>query len=142
MARPGGRILDRLVRGRAWVLVVGGLLAGVVFLNLHLLQVNRDIAATSERAAELRRDSADLRMDVARLGSTERIREEGERLGLGMPAPEDVTYVEADPEASAMEALSALDAKARADASRAVPGEQAAPATGASATAQEADPAG
>ncbi|HLL86090.1 MAG TPA: hypothetical protein VK387_02130 [Thermoleophilaceae bacterium] len=66
-------MVDRLLRGRAWVALIAGLLAGIVFLNVSLLELNSGIARTDKRAADLRRDNAALRMRVARLGASERI---------------------------------------------------------------------
>src|SRR4051812_17113390 len=43
-------LLDRLLRGRAWVLIVGTLLVGIVFFNVDVLRLNRSIAGTTEHA--------------------------------------------------------------------------------------------
>ena len=61
-------LLDRILRGRGWVVCVGALLAGIVFLNVSLLEVNSGIAEMGERSSELRRDNSILRQEVARLG--------------------------------------------------------------------------
>jgi cell division protein FtsL len=97
-ARPRGAVmLDRLLRGRAWVLCVGLLLAGVVFFNVSLLELNEGIARTSERATALKQENARLRLRAARLGSTERIQEAAARRGLVLPAPGRVRYLRANP---------------------------------------------
>jgi cell division protein FtsL len=93
----GARTLDALLAGQGWIAVIGVLLAGIVFVNVYLLQLNRDIAATSEKAAAVKRENARLRLDVARLGSSERIQEAAAALGLVLPAPGEVRYLRADP---------------------------------------------
>src|SRR5689334_23426322 len=42
-------LLDRLLRGRAWVLLIGTLLVGIVFFNVDVLRLNRSIASVSDR---------------------------------------------------------------------------------------------
>ena len=54
----GGRVLDALLAGRGWIALVFVLLAGIVFFNVDLLQLNREIAAGAERASELKRSNA------------------------------------------------------------------------------------
>ena len=47
--------------------MVGVLLAGIVFFNVDLLQMNRDITQMADRAAALKRENARLRRLVADL---------------------------------------------------------------------------
>jgi cell division protein FtsL len=95
-ARASG-VLDALLQGQGWIALVGVLLAGIVFFNVYLLQLNRDIAATSQRAAAVKRENARLRLDVARLGSSERIQLAAAEQGLVLPAPGEVRYLRANP---------------------------------------------
>jgi cell division protein FtsL len=88
----GGRILDALLAGRGWIVLVFILLAGIVFFNVDLLQLNREIAASTERAAELKRSNASLRVELARLGSSERIQELALEEGFYLPQPGEVLY--------------------------------------------------
>ena len=87
--------LDRLLRGRIWIGLVGVLLVGIVFFNVSLLELNSGIARTSERATTLRRDNARLRVMLARLGSSERIQRVAAARGLVLPAPGEVRYLRA-----------------------------------------------
>src|SRR5918996_335342 len=82
---PGAGWLDRLHPSRVWVALVGALLAGIVFFNVSLLELNGGIAKTSERVTELKRQNDDLRLEVARLGSTERIERRAAALGFYLP---------------------------------------------------------
>jgi cell division protein FtsL len=108
-ARAGG-VLDALLHGQGWIAVVGVLLAGIVFINVYLLQLNRDIAATSERAAAVKRENARLRLDVARLGSSERIQLAAAEQGLVLPAPGEVRYLRANPRIDGRRAAKRVEA--------------------------------
>jgi cell division protein FtsL len=91
------------------------LLAGIVFFNVDLLRMNREIARTEERVGGLKRENARLRTDLARLGSSERIQRVAAERGLVLPAPGEVRYLRANP------AIDARRAAARIDAGGAVP---------------------
>jgi cell division protein FtsL len=90
-------VLDALLSGRGWIALIGVLLVGIVFFNVDLLQMNRDIAQNAEKASALRRENARLRLDVARLASSERIQEAAAGRGLVLPAPGQVRYLKARP---------------------------------------------
>jgi cell division protein FtsL len=86
-------VLDQLLRGRSWVALVGALLAGIVFLNVSVLELNRGIARTDAKSATLERTNSTLRERVATLGSAERIQRLAEQRGYILPQPGDVTYL-------------------------------------------------
>ncbi len=94
--RAGG-VLDALLSGRAWIVLVGVLLVGIVFFNVDLLRMNREIAITAEKSSTLKRDNARLRQEAALLGSSQRIQDAAGRLGLVLPAAGDVRYLKAHP---------------------------------------------
>jgi cell division protein FtsL len=93
----GARLLDALLSGRAWIGLVGVLLAGIVFFNVDLLRMNREITHMADRAAQLKRENADIRGDVAQLASSERIQQAAAELGLVLPAPGEVRYLKSNP---------------------------------------------
>ena len=95
-ARTSG-ILDALLAGRGWIVLVGVLLAGIVFFNVDLLRMNREIAVTAEKSSALKRDNARLRERAALLGSSERIQEAAAELGMVLPGAGDVRYLKAHP---------------------------------------------
>ena len=97
-------VLDALLSGRGWIALVFVLLAGIVFFNVDLLQMNREIAANAEKISTLKRDIARNRLDVARLASSERIQESAAALGLVLPAPGEVRYLTARPPIDAKQA--------------------------------------
>ena len=81
------------------------LLAGIVFFNVDLLQMNRDIARDADRISALKRENARLLLDEARLASSERIQESAAQLGLVLPAPGEVRYLKARPMRDAGQAV-------------------------------------
>jgi cell division protein FtsL len=105
-ARPaafprGARVLDALLTGRIWIGLIGVLLAGIVFFNVDLLQMNREITQMAGKAAEIKRHNDRLRHDYARLASSERIQEAAAALGLLYPAAGEVRYLESKPKLDA-----------------------------------------
>jgi len=99
-----GAVLDTLLRGQGWIGLIFVLLAGIVFFNVDLLQLNREIASTTERASEVGRTNARLRLELARLGSSERIQRAAASRGLVLPAPGEVRYLQANPGSDARNA--------------------------------------
>jgi len=96
VVRPApGALFDRLLRGRLWLGCVAVLLVGVVFSNVALLELNRGITTSSEKATKLKRDNAQLRVQLGTLGSSERIQEAAAERGLVLPAPGEVRYLRA-----------------------------------------------
>jgi cell division protein FtsL len=100
-----GSLLDALLSGRGWIALVFVLLAGIVFFNVDLLQMNRDIARDAERISSLKRENARLLLEEARLASSERIQESAAQLGLVLPAPGEVRYLKARPTRDAGQAV-------------------------------------
>jgi cell division protein FtsL len=100
-----GSLLDALLSGRGWIALVFVLLAGIVFFNVDLLQMNRDIARDADRISALKRENARLLLEEARLASSERIQESAAQLGLVLPAPGEVRYLRARPTRDAGQAV-------------------------------------
>jgi cell division protein FtsL len=93
----GARVLDAVLNGRVWIGLVGVLLAGIVFFNVDLLRMNREITHMADQAAQLKRENARLREDVAGLANSERIQQAAAELGLVLPAPAEVRYLKSNP---------------------------------------------
>jgi cell division protein FtsB len=89
----GMPLVDRILRGPVWVVMLGALLAGIVFLNVSVLELNRGIAATDAKSAALERKNSTLREKVAKLDSGARIQQLAAARGYVMPQPGDVTFV-------------------------------------------------
>ena len=97
-AIPQSPFVDRMLTGRAWIVLLAVLLAGIVFANVALLEMNAGIARTTKDVATLKRANSRLRLEAARLGSSERIQRAAADLGLVLPAPGEVRYLEARPD--------------------------------------------
>jgi cell division protein FtsL len=108
--RRTGDVLDALLSGRGWIALVFVLLAGIVFFNVDLLQMNREIARNDAKISTLKREIARNRLDVARLASSERIQEAAAQQGLVLPAPGEVRYLKARPERDAHQAAKRITA--------------------------------
>jgi cell division protein FtsL len=93
----GARMLDAVLNGRIWIGLVGVLLAGIVFFNVDLLRMNREITQMADQAAQLKRENGRLREDVAGLANSERIQQAAAELGLVLPAPAEVRYLKSNP---------------------------------------------
>ncbi len=89
------RTMDRLVRSRAWVMIVAFALIGIVAMQVSLLKLNSGIGNAVQSAATLERTNAALRAEVSRLSSGERIQSLAAARGFVMPEPGDVTYLRA-----------------------------------------------
>jgi hypothetical protein len=98
-------MVDRLVRGRAWIGLLGVLLIALVGINVSLLKLNAAAGRNAEWAKKLRVDNADLRARVSRLRSGQRIQASARDLGLVMPAAASVHYLTADPGRDVHQAL-------------------------------------
>jgi cell division protein FtsL len=105
------RLLDRLIRGRAWIALVGVMLMGLVFVQVSMLQLNTGIARDVAGASQLERDNQQLRNTVATLGAGDRIETYAQRLGMVMPAAGQVRYLNAS-RASAQAAAAGISAPA------------------------------
>jgi cell division protein FtsB len=122
---PDRSIVDRLVRGRAWIAVVGTLLIGLVAMQVSLLKLNAGIGGDVERAAALERTNGELRAQVSELESGERVQENAAGLGMIMPPAGQITYLRAGGPAAAGATAQALHDQRFNDLSKAqaLPGE-------------------
>jgi cell division protein FtsL len=90
---PDRPLVHRLVRGQGWIVLLGFLLMGIVAMQVSLLKLNAGIGRDVERAASLQRRNGELRAEVSRLSSGERIQAKAAELGMVMPPAGAVTYL-------------------------------------------------
>ncbi len=90
---PDLRIIDRLTRGRSWIVVIGVLLLGIVAMQVTMLKLNAGIGEAVQGSTQLTRENAALRSQISQLSSSDRIEKEATKLGLVMPAAGAVKYV-------------------------------------------------
>ncbi|MCL4286234.1 MAG: hypothetical protein KJ006_01140 [Thermoleophilia bacterium] len=84
-----------MARGRAWIVVLGILLCGIVAINVLGLSLSAAGSETSTKIDELQRQNSVLRARIANRLSSERISESAAALGLQVPAPDAVDYLRA-----------------------------------------------
>jgi hypothetical protein len=94
-ALPETRFIDGLLRGRAWIWLIGVLLGGIVAMQVSLLKLNAGISRAVTTASTLERQNADFEADIARLSSGDRVRETALAEGMVTPLPGGVEYLSA-----------------------------------------------
>jgi cell division protein FtsL len=90
---PDHRIIDRLLRGRAWICFVGVALMGIVAMQVSLLKLNSGIGRAVEATATLDRQNSEMEASIARLDSGERIRAAADQHGMVTPDAGSVHYL-------------------------------------------------
>jgi hypothetical protein len=96
-ALPETRLIDGLLRGRAWIWLIGVLLGGIVAMQVSLLKLNAGISRAVTTASTLERQNADFEAQIARLSSGERVRETAQAEGMVTPAPGAVEFLRSRP---------------------------------------------
>jgi len=89
--------LDRLVRGRAWIPLLGVLLAGIVAAQVEILKLGASMGRSLEQTTTLTNANEQLRGSVAGLADDQRIERLGGAMGLVLPPPGAVGYLAAGP---------------------------------------------
>lgn len=81
--------------GIAWIVAAGVLLAGVVAVNVVVLQLNMQFDGLSRERAQLKADNAQLRSQLSSASANVRIEEAAtSKLGLQAADPLTTTYVQ------------------------------------------------
>src|SRR3954451_17650523 len=91
-ALPETRVIDGLLRGRAWIWLIGVLLGGIVAMQVSLLKLNAGISRAVTTAGTLERQNADIEADIGRLSSGERVRQAALADGMITPAAGAVAF--------------------------------------------------
>jgi hypothetical protein len=92
---PDHVLVDRLVRGRAWIPVLGVLLAGLVAMQVEVLKLGASIGRSIEQGSALTSQNQLLRASVASLADDQRIERLAASMGMVMPAPTAVGFLQA-----------------------------------------------
>jgi cell division protein FtsL len=98
VARPRPRTRTRAKRARArggilWIAVGGILLAGVVFVNVAVLQLNLSLDSANAERSKLLAENAALQTEYSRLVSSPRVNAAATKLGLIFKDPSLYGYV-------------------------------------------------
>jgi len=90
---PDRSLIDRLVRGRAWIPVLGVLLAGLVAMQVEILKLGTRVGSSIERSTALQSQNELLQARVATLSDDQRIERLAAGMGMVMPAPGQVAFL-------------------------------------------------
>ena len=85
--------LDRIVRGRAWIPVLGALLVAIVGLRVEVLKLGSGVGAQIQQATLLESSDSVLRSQISALSDNHRIITLAQDYGMHMPDPLDVHLV-------------------------------------------------
>ena len=107
---PEHSLVDRLVRGRAWIPVLGLLLAGIVAMQVEVLKLGTSIGRYVQRSAALQTQNESLQASVASLNDDQRIVQLATGMGMVMSAPTTIAFLHAAPSGDATQALSNIHA--------------------------------
>ena len=92
-ALPDHSLLDRIIRGRVWIPLLGVLLAGIVAMQVEVLKLNAATGVSLQRTTALQNERDLLQGDVARLADDQRIESMAAQMGMAMPAPSQVKFL-------------------------------------------------
>jgi hypothetical protein len=97
-ALPEHRLVDRLLRGRIWIWLIGILLGGIVAMQVSLLKLNAGISRAVTTTGTLERQNAGLEAEIANLTSSERIRDAATSKGMVTPPAGEISFLRSRPE--------------------------------------------
>jgi cell division protein FtsL len=104
-ALPDHRLLDRIVRGRYWIPILGVLLAGIVAMQVEVLKLSANMGRAIERGTALQSRNEQLRASVTQLSDDQRIERLAAAMGMVMPDPSAVNFLAVHPGADTRLAL-------------------------------------
>ena len=84
-----------MTRGRAWIGVLGVLLAGIVALNVVTLSLTATAGHIDQNIQALEEENSLLRSRDAQLSGSARVRHDAAALGLAAAATDEIGYVQA-----------------------------------------------
>lgn len=102
--------LDRVVRGRVWIPLLGVLLAGIVAAQVEILKLNASMGRSLEQNGTLTTQNQLLQQNVASLSDDQRIERLATGMGLVAPPPGAVGFLAAKPGGQAGGAVANLHA--------------------------------
>jgi hypothetical protein len=94
---PDSGLVVRMTRGRAWIGVLGVLLAGIVALNVITLSFAASSGHIAQNIQALEEDNSVARSRDAQKSGAGRIRQEAAELGLSAASVDQVGAVQASP---------------------------------------------
>ena len=107
---PDHSLLDRVVRGRAWIPLLGVLLAGIVAAQVEILKLGASMGRSLEQTTTLTSQNELLRDSVAALSDDQRIERLATSMGMVLPPPGAVGYLTAGQSGDVSAALANIHA--------------------------------
>ena len=106
---PDHALVDRAVRGRAWIPILGVMLVGIVAMQVEMLKLGTSTGRAIERGTALQNRNELLRANVSALADDQRIERLAAGMGMVMPQPTVVGFLTAR-SANAARAASSIHA--------------------------------
>jgi hypothetical protein len=94
---PDHALVDRAVRGRAWIPILGAMLVGIVAMQVEVLKLGTSIGRAIERGSALQSRNELLRANVSSLADDQRIERLAAGMGMVMPPPVAVGFLNVRP---------------------------------------------
>lgn len=91
--RIEARLLDRIVRGRAWIPVLGIALIGIVAMRVEVLKLNAGVGAEMQQVSQLASANAVLQQADSALSEPVRIESIAARDGMVIPPPTSLHFI-------------------------------------------------
>ncbi len=92
---PDHPLLDRMVRGRTWIVLLGVLLAGIVATQVEMLKLGASIGRSIQLGTALQSRNELLRASVSSLSDDRRIERLASGMGMVMPGPTSLGFLDA-----------------------------------------------
>src|SRR3954454_10062505 len=96
-ALPDHRVVDRLLRSRLWIWLIGAMLGGIVAMQVSLLRLNAGISRAVQAQTTLERQNSALQAGIAELTGGDRVREAAAAEDMVDPPAGDTRYLRARP---------------------------------------------
>jgi hypothetical protein len=87
------RLIDRLIRGRAWLVLVTFALIGIVTLQLALLKLNGAVGRALRSEATLQREDAALSIENSELAASDHVQATGAQLGMAFASSSALRFL-------------------------------------------------
>jgi hypothetical protein len=107
---PDHALLDRIIRGRAWIPLLGVLLVGIVAMQVEVLKLNAATGRALEQGTTLQTHNEQLRAAVANASDDQRIESMAAHMGMVMPQPAAVRFLAPRPIADLARAAASITA--------------------------------
>jgi hypothetical protein len=107
---PEHTLLDRIVRGRVWIPLLGVLLVGIVAMQVEILKLGAGMGRWIHRSTTLQTRNEALQGSVAGLMDDQRIERLAAKMGMVMPDPTALSFLSAQPAGDAARAAANVHA--------------------------------